>query len=197
MSFLPEGYEIPETSNYMKFEEGENRFRILAGFNQTKKAIMGVEYWVTKDDGKRYPKRLKPGIPVPVEELELNPKTGEVDIPKHFWAMPVYNYNAKKIQILEITQKSIQQGIMSLSNNPKWGDPLAYDIVVTQTKEGGKTSYSVTPDPKEEVSEDIAKMYKSMYLNTAALFDGGDPFVNKDGEGLSKEETEEIEQMPF
>ena len=35
--FLPSGYK--EVSNYMKFVDGENRFRILSP------AIVGWEYW--------------------------------------------------------------------------------------------------------------------------------------------------------
>lgn len=177
-NFFQEGYEIPSTSNYMKLEEGENRFRILGSFAEGK-AITGMEYWVTKD-GKRVPKRLRPGIPVPVAELEINPETGETEMPRHFWALPVYNYDAKRVHILEITQKTIQQQIMNFVNNAKWGDPTAYDIVVTKTKENGKTSYSVMPEPKEPLSDEIKKAQQATPINIEALYDGGDPFMVQD-----------------
>src|SRR6266436_1331299 len=113
MDFFNKDYEIPQISKYMKFEEGENIFRILGSFiNET--AVMGTVYWKTADKG-RMPVRLKPNVAVPASELELNPKTGEIEIPKHFWAFPVYNYRSKSIQILEITQKSIMNAIKSLA----------------------------------------------------------------------------------
>ena len=175
MSFLPSGFEIPTTSNYMKFEEGDNTFRILGSFVDGT-AIMGTEFWVTVDS-KRKPRRLPMGQPVPVAEIEVNPETNEVDLPKHFWAMPVWNYKDKKVQILEITQKTIQQAIKSLSENPKWGQPQEYDLVVTRIKENGKTSYTVTPDPKEPISDEIAKAYTDITINIKALFKGDDPFT--------------------
>src|SRR5258708_4666498 len=104
-----DSYDIPSTSNYMKFEEGDNRFRILGSFAENS-AIQGVEYWKTVDK-KRQPIRLQKKedgtFPaVPASELEMN-KFGEPDYPKYFWALPVWNYQDEKVQILEITQKTI------------------------------------------------------------------------------------------
>lgn len=94
--------------------------------------------------------------------------------------MPVYNYGAKKVQILEITQKTIQQRIMNLANNPKWGDPAAYDLVVTRTDNGAKTDYTVQPDPKEPVAEEVKKAYQNTPINIEALFAGDDPFLSRE-----------------
>ena len=173
--FFQKDYDIPNDSKYMKFEEGENVFRILGSFADGT-AIMGTELWVTKEDGKRYPKRFKMGEAVPVSDIEVNPKTGEEDLPKHFWAVPVYNYATKTIQVLEITQKSIMNPIKAYADNPKWGNPKNYDFIVTRTKENGKTSYSVTVNPKEKLDEGILTLYKDLKLNLGALYDGGDPF---------------------
>jgi hypothetical protein len=169
-----EDYSIPSTSNYMKFEEGDNRFRILGSFADGT-AIRGVVYWKTVN-GKRGPVRLKPGIAVPVNELEFNPKTGEVDQAKYFWALPVYNYQEKRIQILDVTQKTILNYIKKQVENPKWGDPRDYDFIVTRTLEKGKTTYTVTNDPKEEIDKKIVQECKDMNINIAALYDGKDPF---------------------
>jgi len=187
--FFEQDYEIPNTSNYMKWEEGANTFRILGSFKDGT-AIMGTEYWKTKADGKRGPIRLRMGLPVAVGELEINPLTGEMDFPKHFWALPVWNYTAKKVQILEITQKSIQQAIKNLADNVKWGDPTTYDIVCTQIKEGKKTSYTVTPDPKEALAKDIQEIVKQTTVNIKALFDDEDPFGSS-----GKVEEEEISEQ--
>lgn len=174
-----ESYDIPSDSGYMSFEEGDNRFRILGTFRDNS-AIRGTSYWKTMD-GVRRPIRLKPNVPVPMNELEMN-KFGELDRPRYFWALPVYNYQAKKIQILEINQKTVLEIIKKQIENPKWGDPRAYDFIVTRTEEKGKTKYSVTNDPKEPMDPGIVQLYQDMQINTAALYDGGNPFATSEGD---------------
>ena len=59
-NFLPQDYEIPQdVGNYMKFEDGENKFRILD------KPIIGWEGWKTHSDGSHKPvrKRMIESIP--------------------------------------------------------------------------------------------------------------------------------------
>lgn len=172
--FLSDDYKVPSTSRYMKFSAGENRFRILGSFaDQT--AIMGMEYWKTTPEGGRKPVRVEMGINIPLTELEEK-EDGELDMPKHFWALPVYNYQEGMIQILEITQKTILNAIKDLSRNKKWGNPLEYDIVVTKTGEKFETKYTVMPDPKEPISEAIQEAKKATKINIVALFSGDDPF---------------------
>lgn len=169
--FLPKDYTVPSTSKYMKFQDGTNVFRILA------KPILGMEYWKTKADGTRYPVRKRMGVNIPMSDLELNPQTGKLDGAQHFWAMPVYNYQDKAIQILEIKQISVIKAIKSYIENPKWGNPTDYDISVSKSGSGLKTEYLVDHDPKEPVDPAIEKEFKEMYLNLEALFDGADPFA--------------------
>jgi hypothetical protein len=186
-SFLPENYEIPSTSQYMKFKTGVNTFRVLD------KPIMGMEFWKTKADGKRTPIRKHMGEVIQLSELEINPESGKLDNPAHFWAMPVWNYKDKQIQILEIKQKGILEAIKSYIDNPKWGSPTQYDITVTKSGEALTTKYLVDHDPKEELDKDIAKQYKGMKINLEALFDGQDPFQSSKPEEVSLEA--EIEKM--
>lgn len=175
--FLPKDYEVPNTSPYMRFEEGKNRFRILKGFGtDPDSGIMGTEYWVTVD-GKRRPRRLKMGVATPVGDIEINPTTGEMERPKHFWALPVYNYASKSVQILEITQKGIMRTIEGLSDDSEWGSPVGYDLTVNRSEDSGKTSYTVVPSPKKEIEPVIKEGFVNQKLNIKALFDGGDPFT--------------------
>lgn len=175
MSFLPDDYKIPTETRYMKFQEGENKFRILGSFlNNT--AIMGYEYWITDEDKNRKPVRVKMGVNIPITNLEEDPKTGELQLPRHFWAFPVYNRKDKKIQILEITQKTVMNGIRDLTRNSKWGDPTKYDISVVRDDSTGKTAYSVMPEPKEELEKEINDQYSAMTIDLEKLFTGGDPF---------------------
>jgi hypothetical protein len=182
MDFLPKDYKIPSTSNYMKFEEGENKFRVLGS------AIVGTEYW-TEKDGKRTPVRVKPGTNIPMDQVSIDPKFGKKSI-LHFWAFPVFNYQTSKIQILEIKQKSIMTAISGYVNNPKWGDPKEYDITITKTTEGGKVAYSVMPDPKEELNPEIKEAFMSTTINLEALFENGDPFVAPANEDVDPGEIE-------
>lgn len=177
-----ENTDIPSTSNYMKFQEDDNVFRILGAFSEGT-AIQGLLYWTTIE-GKRKPVRLAKKADgtfpaVPMSELEEN-KFGDLDIPKYFWALPVYNYQEKKVQILEITQKSIIKGIKSFIGNSKWGDPRDYDIIVNRGKEGEKVVYTTTVNPKEKLDKAIIEQYTDMNINIKALFDGEDPFQATD-----------------
>jgi len=194
MSFYDkkETYDIPSTSGYYKFEDGDNVFRILGAFSE-KTAIQGLEYWKTEGN-KRSPIRLRKNkdgtFPnVPVDQLELN-KFGQLDFPKYFWALPVWNYQEKKVQILEITQKTILKNIQKFIENVKWGDPREYDFIVTKGKEGDKTIYTVTNNPKEKLEADIIPTYKGMDINMDVLFTGGDPFAGISTEDIDSEAVE-------
>lgn len=158
-SFVPDGYQIPKgNSNYMKFEQGDNRFRILS------KPIIGWEDWKDKKPI-RFRMHAKPAAPVdPKKEI------------KHFWAMIVYNYRSKEIQILEITQKSIQIAIQGYAKDPDWDNPFGYDVNVTREGEGMETEYTVSPKPHKAVEQEIIDAFFNKPCNLEALFDGADPF---------------------
>ena len=160
--FLPEDYEAPEGGgNYMKLKDGENKIRILS------KPIVG---WVDWEDKKahRFQMKQKPDKPLGKQPI------------KHFWAVIVWNYNDKAIQILELTQQSIQTAISNLIKDDDWGAPFDYDIKITRTGRDLDTKYSVIPGSKKPVAEDIQKaaLDKPCYLE--ALFTGADPWVVTD-----------------
>jgi len=187
-SFIPKGYTVPVTSNYMKFQDGMNTFRFLS------KPIMGMEYWKAnpKDPSKRVPIRKRMGVNINVSDLEINPQSGKIDNPSHFWAMVVYNYVAKRIQILEIKQNTIIKAVLSYIENPKWGSPTEYDINVKKSGSLLTTEYLVDHDPKEPTDKEILKKYKNTEINLEALFDGADPFEAQ----KAKNEAPPIENDP-
>jgi len=185
MSVLPSGYKEPVTSNYMKFDEKVNTFRILSP------VVVGMEFWVTSEDGKkRVPVRRRMDKGIDIGELEENPKSGELDMPKHFWACVVWNRNAEKIQILEVTQATIRKPIAALERSKGWGDAREYDITVTKEGQGLETEYGVLPEPKEKVEKKILDIYKNTKINLEALFSNADPFKSGDGEASEKLATE-------
>lgn len=173
--FLPTAYEVPSGSDkYMKFVKGENRFRILTS------PILGYEWWIDQGE-KRVPKRVSMDQPLPVTEID------DPESIKHFWAMVVYNYANKKVQILEITQKGIQKTLRALAKDEDWGSPVQkYDIVVTRVGDGMETKYEVLPKPASKMDEGILTMFEGMNIRLEALYEGTDPYTD-DGDKLAKD----------
>ena len=173
MSFLPQGYETPEVqSNYMKFEDGETQFRVLSA------AVVGFEYW-TEEGGKRTPNRVRTQDELPKEVQRATDRQKQA---KHFWAFVVLNRKSNDIQILEVVQKQLMKGIEGLVMSKSWGDPTAYDLVVTRIKTGPEArdvEYSVRPEPKEKLDEGVAQLYESMGIDLEKLFTGEDPFASE------------------
>jgi hypothetical protein len=161
MSFLPDGYEVPKTSKggYMKFLKGDNAFRILS------KPIVGYENW-------------KDGKPVRFRMTDTLPSASDFDNDKHkhFLGLLVWNYNDSAINILQLTQRSIQNEISALAKDEDWGDPLSYDIKVTRTGDGLSTEYSVSPKPHKALSKDIKEAMKNTPVDLDALYSAENPF---------------------
>lgn len=172
MSFLPDGYEPPKApSNYMRLEKGANKFRVIS-----QKPIMGYEYWTTEQK----PVRSKD---MPEDEpSDLRKAKGREDEHwtssfKHFWAFTVWNHKEEKIQILQITQVTIQREMTALLQNEAWGHPTGYDITVTREGDGMETKYTIMPNPHSHQSKEIKQAVKDTPVNLNALYDGVDPFA--------------------
>ena len=186
MSFLPEDYVEPTgESNYLNLSaEGDYTIRILSA------PIMGYEYWKTIDK-KRTPIRKRLTEKIDTNELEVNSR-GELEIPKFFWAMKVYNWDKDRVQVWEVKQSKIRKPIETLSKNKKWGDPANYDIVVTRTGLGfNDTDYQVVANPPiEPLDKDLQAKCDTVVVNLEALFDGADPFTQQDTENAPQEVVE-------
>lgn len=171
--FLPESYEVPKNEGrYLKLQKGENKFRILS------RPIVGWEDWKDKKPI-RFRMNAKP-------DKSIDPK-----IPiRHFWAFVVWDYAESKIKILEITQKTIQGAIQSLSRDQDWGSPFEYDIKVIKTGENMETEYTVNPVPHKKIAAEIQEALIQTPVNLEALYDGGDPFE-------AKQVVKEIDDLPF
>jgi hypothetical protein len=165
--FLPDKYEVPSTTDkYMKFVQGENRFRILSS------PIIGWELWKDTPEGGRKPYRT------PMEKPFTTADTMDPEEIKHFWAMVVWNYKAEKVQILEITQKGIQKYLRALTKDKDWGNPVqTYDLVISKKGEKLETEYEVLPKPATAMDPGIVQLYKDMAIDLTALYRGEDPFA--------------------
>jgi hypothetical protein len=185
--FTPDKFAESQVGNYMKFEDGQNRIRIL------EKPITGYVYWEDAE-GNLVPKNEmagKGGKPVRVKSWEglTNAQRGAM---KGFAAMVVWNYQAERIQILEIKQVGIMNALEALSLSKSWGDVTSFDIVITKTRTGinpTDVEYSVMPEPKEPVSKEIKEAYKEAHIDLEALYRGEDPF------GVEKTEPEGLEEV--
>jgi hypothetical protein len=163
MSFLPEKYESPKTSNYyLKLKEGENRIRILS------KPILGWEDWTDDKKVFRFRMENKP-------EKSINP----LKPIKHFWAFIVFNYNDEEIQIMNVTQATIRKKIEGLCKDSDWGEPFHYDIKIVKSGTEKNTEYVVNPTPHKPVDAYIVEMFREKPCYLEALFDNEDPFSSQ------------------
>ncbi len=168
MSFLPDGEIIPAgVSNYMKLTDPENKFRVLDS------AITGFELWV---NGK--PVRMKKNefTISQLDNADINKFTGKKKIPQYFWAFPVFDYKTDKIEILEVTQVSVMRGIEDYLNDPDYGDPKEYDLIVVRDDESDPVKYRVKAKPPKILDEGIKQLYKDTPINLNALYKGENPF---------------------
>jgi hypothetical protein len=166
-SFLPENYERPAASggNYAKLEDGPNKYRILSP------AVVGFLYW--NADNK--PVRLKEKPEQSPEDIRV--ENGKPDRIKHFWAFAVWSYRENRVQILEITQASIQGPLEDLVLSEDWGDPTEYDITITKKGQKLDTEYTVQPSPNKPMPVEADKAYRSTKVDLEALYRGADPFA--------------------
>ncbi len=179
-AWVPEDYSVPTGgSPFMKFEDGDNVVRIMS------KPTFGWELWI---DNK--PLRRKDKTEFTKEELakaDINSFSGERSRPQHFWALPVWNYAAKAIQLLQINQSSIQSQLLGLVRNPKWGALDKYDVNILKGKQGQQTKYTVQPEPPTALDAEIAEAWKSVTLHMDEYFTGGRP-LEFNGEAVSADE---------
>ena len=185
--FLKKDYEVPVTvSGYMKLEDGENVFRTMSS------AVIGYEYWNTENK----PVRSKE-LPENPSDIRLDKDDNPTKI-KHFWAFVVWNYKHSKIQILQITQKTIMGGIQALVQDADWGNPDGYDIKITREGEGLETKYTVSPKPHSKVAKEVTEAYNTTPIDLQQLFNGGDPFGGeRNDKATAGEDVLSADDIPF
>lgn len=165
MGMIPDDFQLNESSDYMKLEKGENRFRVLD------EGVSGMEWWVKKD-GKSKPIRKAFSERISPSELDADSK------PKAFIAFPVWNYKTENVEILEITQKNIMRALQSYEADPDWGDLSGYDIKVLKEGDGFDTTYQVNPTPAKPMAKEVVEAFAAKTINLEALFTGENPFAD-------------------
>lgn len=171
-SFLPPDYEPPASDvRYMKLEDGDNRIRIVS------QPIIGYENWYEETPGNSKPVRWRMNDTEKPKKYTFKEKT------RHFWAMIVWNFKRGRLEVLQITQASIRDGIIALTKNPEWGAPYFYDITITKSGQKLDTEYAVMGMPRSTIN--IVEVYQELYKSPILLeklYENGDPFDLTDEE---------------
>lgn len=165
-SFLPQDYQQPTSAGgFTKLETGENRFRILSS---------PLLLWLEWRGGKPLRHAFVQGGPKPEKGPDKN------DSVKHAWALIVWNYKTKQIEVFELDKQDVISGVLNLSNKPAWGHPKNYDIVITKKGSGLDTEYILTPEPPSEAGVEIVEAFTETPIDLSQLLiNGGNPFVAK------------------
>lgn len=104
---------------------------------------------------------------------------GTADV-KFAIAIPVYVYDAGKVQVLQITQKSILKEIDAISQLDDYSNLLDWDFSVSKKGSGLTTEYSVRPVPRKKGSQEFIDAAwleaKSDGFDISRLLEGTNPF---------------------
>lgn len=166
-AFLPAGYEAPASGGFTKFEAGETRLRILGP---------ALLLWVVWEGGKsrRMPYICPDGKIIPKPPVN---KQSEKDGAGHVWGLKVYNYNTDQMEVCELNSQKCIADLTRYFGDPDYGNPINYDVVVTKTVKGDKTTYSTTPKPPKPVDQKVIDAYEATPIDLSQLLVvGGNPF---------------------
>ena len=162
MNFIPENFNQSQEGAYFKPMKGkQNRVRIISNAG-----LFGYVQW-TEDNR---PVRWLTESPRPDAEYKADTK------PRSFIACAVWNYEAKQIQVWEITQRTIQDTLQQLTNDADFGHPINYDLKITRKGEGLETTYSMVP-MSTPLSEEVQDAIENNTVNLEALLTGDNPFA--------------------
>lgn len=112
------------------------------------------------------------------KDIKWRVENGKAQTPKPFWATVVWNAQAGRLQVWSFTQATIYRQLYDLLDNKKWGALNAYDITLTRKGDGTKTEYTVVPNPKEPLSDEVNAAWTELqekWVGLEALFTNGHP----------------------
>lgn len=177
-------FEIPsKKSQFMKLENGENRFRIvgeqfLEGFMvftegknpKPVRKLRDLSDKVAQGNFSRVELET-----IKAKRSEENPE--EFEQPKYFWVFLVYNQSKRKFQVLEITQKSVIEQLLGILRKEDYADYTKYDFIVTRTGSSkNDTEYAVLPAKEKALPTEVLDELLSLRYNLANIIEGKYPF---------------------
>ena len=158
------------------------RFALL-----TDEPLEFYEVWAEGPDGKSKPFRFA-SEPSPDDMTiafgdftrRMNREGSGPEPIKFALALPVYNFDAAQVQILQLGQKSIIREIDAISQLPDYDDLTAIDFSLGKEGAGLNTEYKVTPVPRKKgADKDIAAAWedsRAAGFDISRLLEGADPF---------------------
>lgn len=95
-------------------------------------------------------------------------------------AVPIWNYEAGSVQIMQITQRSIQRELDSLSQQEDYTNLLEWDMTLSKKGSGLTTEYRLRPAPRKKGAQDtIDAAWKEVLdagFDLSRLLTGGNPY---------------------
>lgn len=164
-SFLPQGYEQPKSGGgFTTLVEGANKLRVVSD---------ALLMWLEWRDGK--PKRH----PYTSPDNKPAKGTGQKDSVAHAWGLGVYNYKTKQIEVFELDKQGAITQLLALVQNPSWGHPKKYDIIITKSGSGMDTKYNLAPEPPSDPSNEVIEAFTETPFDlNQLLIENGNPFLN-------------------
>ena len=95
---------------------------------------------------------------------------------RSFLAVVVWSYEAKQLQVWEITQRTLQDTLAQLTKDADFGHPINYDLKITRKGDGLETTYSMVP-MSTPLSEELQDAVENNTVNLGALLTGDNPFA--------------------
>jgi hypothetical protein len=187
------GYTDPKKpSKYLKLSEGTHLLHFLT---EPKDVVSYFVQFVDGNDGKK--------------QKICTPDLGDGNQPadtKRTWAFKVWNYDIEEIQILEVSQRSIQDYLHSIATGKIRKDWTKYPIQITRKGEKMETVYTCMAGDNQAITLEIEKAMANTFVNLQAMATGQDPFDSELViEPSSKSETVDdtplpeinLDEMPF
>lgn len=148
-----------KASGFFELEEGQNEFRIVSEFA-----------WGYKFNFKNSAEGAEKDYPFyKTDDPEVEKNRSKLQLTA---AMVVFDYRTKELKPFNIHQKNILNAIREYVNNPKYGDPTGFDIVITKKGSGKETKYpSIIANPPEEMSKEVKEALAKVKINVEKAFD--------------------------
>ena len=179
---MPTNYKLPsKAEQFVKLKTGENLVRVVSETLIEGYEIFGndnrpIRKQVFRDANGDIEKACY-FSQKEVDDLALAPdKEGKIKQPKYFWALKVWNYELRRIQVWVITQATILDKLKNIFTDPDYADCSKYDLKITKTGSTiNDTKYEIMAKKEKELP---AEFWENVRLTTCvvdAIFEGKYP----------------------
>ena len=162
--------------------DGQVRFAIL-----TNDPFCFYEVWGEDETGKGKPFRFKKEASADQIEQEMGPnykrrlkEDGTEEPQKFAIAVPVYNFDIRRVQVLSINQKNLIKEFDQISQVEEYSDMMEWDFIMTKSATVSPDMYGLRPVPrKKDTQEAVTAAWdeaKKNGFDITRLLTGGHPF---------------------